>query len=246
MRKVFLLFCILILFVTTGYVSWLAVPLGPLPETRDTMTSNDFIEVTMEEWFVFQPTMHTPKTGLIFYPGARVDAQSYSPAAQVIAAQGFLVVIVPMPINLALLGADEASYVIDAFPDIEHWVIGGHSLGGSQAGHFAQEHLDVIDGLVLWGAYPTGNNDLSQTNLEVTAIFGTRDGLVTPDEIEAAESLLPPHTEWVFIEGGNHAQFGWYGEQQNDLPATIGLEVQQWQTTGATVELLHRVEETKD
>ncbi|NOK58589.1 MAG: alpha/beta hydrolase [Chloroflexi bacterium AL-W] len=243
MRKIFFLFCILILFVTTGYISWLAVPLEPLPETQDTMTSNDLIEVTINDWHVFQPTMHTPKTGLIFYPGARIDAQAYSPAAQVIAAQGFLVVVVPMPLNLALLGPDRAMAVINEFSEIEHWVVGGHSLGGAQAGLFAQDHLDVIDGLVLWGAYPTEDNNLSVTDIEVTAIFGTRDGLVTPDEIEAARLLLPSTTEWVFIEGGNHAQFGWYGEQQNDLPATIGLEVQQWQATDATVELLQRVEE---
>jgi hypothetical protein len=28
----------------------------------------------------------------------------------------------------------------------------------------------------------------------------------------------------VSIEGGNHAQFGWYGPQEGDNPATISRE----------------------
>jgi hypothetical protein len=43
---------------------------------------------------------------------------------------------------------------------------------------------------------------------------------------------------WVEIVGGNHAQFGWYGDQQGDNPATISREEQQAQTVAATVALL--------
>ena len=35
------------------------------------------------------------------------------------------------------------------------------------------------------------------------------------------------------IEGGNHAQFGNYGPQKGDLPATISAEEQQKQTVEA-------------
>jgi len=42
----------------------------------------------------------------------------------------------------------------------------------------------------------------------------------------------------VAIEGGNHAQFGWYGPQAGDNPATISREAQQEQIIEATVELL--------
>ena len=37
----------------------------------------------------------------------------------------------------------------------------------------------------------------------------------------------------VEIQGGNHAQFGNYGPQKGDLPATISAEKQQEQTVEA-------------
>lgn len=37
----------------------------------------------------------------------------------------------------------------------------------------------------------------------------------------------------VEIEGGNHAQFGNYGPQKGDLPATISTQEQQRQTAEA-------------
>ena len=38
-----------------------------------------------------------------------------------------------MPLNLAVFGANSAHAVIDAFPNITSWAIGGHSLGGTMA-----------------------------------------------------------------------------------------------------------------
>ncbi|MBA3890466.1 MAG: hypothetical protein H0X64_08040 [Gemmatimonadaceae bacterium] len=42
---------------------------------------------------------------------------------------------------------------------------------------------------------------------------GTRDGLASPAEVRGNAGLLPAHTRWIWIEGGNHFQFGWYGFQ---------------------------------
>ena len=43
---------------------------------------------------------------------------------------------------------------------------------------------------------------------------------------------------WVEIDGSNHAQFGWYGEQPGDGKATISHLEQQEQIVAATAELL--------
>ena len=48
----------------------------------------------------------------------------------------------------------------------------------------------------------------------------------------------PETTAWVAIEGGNHAQFGWYGPQRGDNPASISREAQQEQIVRATLALL--------
>ena len=50
---------------------------------------------------------------------------------------------------------------------------------------------------------------------------GTRDGLATPADVERNRAKLPAATRWVWIEGGNHSQFGWYGFQPGDRRATV-------------------------
>jgi pimeloyl-ACP methyl ester carboxylesterase len=167
-----------------------------------------------------------------------VDYRAYAPAAQVIAEAGYLVVIVRMPLNLAVLDPQAAAGVIAAYPQIKHWAVGGHSLGGAMAANFVYSHPGVAEGLLLWAAYPAGSNDLSRAAVRVLSISGTFDGLSTPVKIAASQVLLPDNTTWVVIEGGNHAQFGWYGAQAGDIPATISREEQQGQIVIATAEFL--------
>jgi hypothetical protein len=244
----FLLLLIPILCVG-GFVLWAETTPTPMSEAATALeapANTDDVSVTTQDWLAFHPVDREPSTGLIFYPGARVDPRSYAPPARDIAAEGYLVVVVPMPLNLAFLIPDRASTVIASFPEMTYWAVGGHSLGGAMAARFAYQHPSEVDGLVLWGAYPGRGDDLSEQNLGVTVIYGTRDGLATPEEILAARPLLPPHTEWVRIEGGNHAQFGWYGPQNGDNPATISRETQQRQVTAATAALLRRVEMNRE
>ena len=146
-----------------------------------------------------------------------------------------------MPLNLAVFGSSRAASVIEAYPDIQYWVIGGHSLGGSMAALYADKHHDQINGLSLWASYPASSNDLSDSNINVSSIYGTQDGLATKDKIDASRELLPPDTTWVPIEGGNHAQFGWYGDQSGDNPATISRQDQQDQIQHTVLDLLQAV-----
>ena len=95
-----------------------------------------------------------------------------------------------------------------------------------------------MDGLALWAAYPTSGVDLSNSELAVVSIVGTEDGLVSRQQIEDSRSQLPPSTQFVFIEGGNHAQFGSYGIQDGDGPATVSAEEQWRQTASATIDFL--------
>jgi hypothetical protein len=49
---------------------------------------------------------------------------------------------------------------------------------------------------------------------------------------------LPADTTRVIIPGGNHAQFGWYGDQSGDNPAEISRLEQQSRVLSATVDFL--------
>ena len=221
-----------------GFVLWAQTTPAPMAEALAALESDAPVQVTTDRWLVFTPANEEPTAGLILYPGGRVDPRSYSPAARAIAGEGYLVVIVPMPLNLAVFASDAAGDVIAAYPDVSHWAIGGHSLGGAMAARFAYGHLAEVQGLVLWAAYPDSSNDLSDRDLAVASIYGTLDGLATTEKIDASRTLLPPTTEWVAIAGGNHAQFGWYGPQSGDNPATIGREEQQRLVVEATLRLL--------
>jgi pimeloyl-ACP methyl ester carboxylesterase len=196
------------------------------------------VVVETDPWLIFRPVEREPTIGLILYPGGRVDPRAYAPTARAIAEEGYLAVIVPMSLNLAFFAPGRAAEVMAAYPEIERWVVGGHSLGGAMAANFASQNPKSVQGLVLWAAYPAGGDDLSRRDLAAVSIYGTRDGLATVDEIDASRPLMPLDTHWLAIEGGNHAQFGWYGPQSGDNPATISRVDQQALIVDGTVELL--------
>jgi len=62
-------------------------------------------------WLAFPPTdtSAAKTTGFIFYPGAKVPAAGYAPAAQAIAAAGYPAYVAEMPLDLAIL--DGNAYV---------------------------------------------------------------------------------------------------------------------------------------
>jgi len=224
-----------------GFVIWAETPPSPMPEAFDALNSDSSVTVSIGNWLVFTPVSSNVSTGFIIYPGGRVDFRSYAPAAHAIAAEEYLVVIPLMPLNLAVFGVDTANDVIGHYPDISSWAIGGHSLGGTMAAQFAFENPSKIKGLVLWAAYPASGTDLSKSNLLVTTIHGSNDGLVSTAQIDDSLKLLPSSTVRVEITGGNHAQFGWYGDQVGGNAATITRQAQQNLTVTATVQLLEKL-----
>lgn len=220
------------------FVLWARGAAEPMPEALTALESDEQVQVETEPWLVLRPVGQDPTTGLILYPGGRVDPQAYAPTARALAEEGYLVVIVPMPLNLAFFAPGRAAEVMDAFPGIDRWAIGGHSLGGAMSANYANRNPEAVSGLVLWAAYPASSDDLSSRQLAASSIYGTQDGLATLDKINASRPLLPPNTQWTAIEGGNHAQFGWYGPQSGDNEATISREEQQAQIVTATLQLL--------
>lgn len=234
---------VIVLGLAVGaFVIWGGTPLGPAPEAEQAMAGDSQVTVTTGRWLVFEPVGGQPTTGFILYPGGRVDYRSYAPQARAIAAQGYLVVIPRMPLNLAVMNPGAAGEIIAAYPGIQHWAVGGHSLGGSMAANFAASNPGAVQGLVLWASYPAGSDDLSGSELVVASIYGSDDGVASLEDVRSAAALLPADTQWVEVQGGNHAQFGWYGPQGGDNPAGIDALAQQEQLVAATVDVLERIE----
>ena len=167
-------------------------------------------------------------TAIIFYPGAKVEAEAYLPLLDQIRQTGVTCILVEMPFNMAIFDSNAAESVISQFPQIEHWYMAGHSMGGAMASQFAAEHPDQVEGLILMGAYIYGDYPPENT----LTVYGSLNQSVE-DHLDYPENV-------VEIQGGNHAQFGNYGPQKGDAPATITAQEQQAQTVAAIADFLAR------
>lgn len=232
---------LVLLLATAGFVIWAETPLGPMSEALVALETDNAVRVETDPWFTFRPQDQEAIGAVIIYPGGRVDPRSYAPVARALAEKGYLVVITPMPLNLAVLDTVAAADVVAAYPEIETWVVGGHSLGGAMAARYAAANTDLVDGLMLWASYPADDALATGAGPAVLSIYATNDGLSTIEDIDASREDLPAATRWVEIAGGNHAQFGWYGEQSGDGQATISRTEQQEQIVTATAEFLEQL-----
>lgn len=179
---------------------------------------------------------------LIFYPGAKVEYSAYLPLMYELAEEGMDVFLIRMPANLAILGEDKADAVLESY-SYENWYIGGHSLGGAMAANYAagyvtEEKEAKLRGLILLAAYPT--KDLTGSGLKVLTIYGSEDSVLSRKKLEEGRKYLPKDAQELLIEGGNHAQFGSYGEQKGDGKAAVSAEEQRRQTVEAVINLLNK------
>ncbi len=182
----------------------------------------DVTEIQGDGYIAFMP--ESARAGFIFYPGGKVDEEAYVPLMRALASNGILSVLVPMPFDLAVFGVNGADGVMETFPEVQDWYIGGHSLGGAMACSYISDKTDKFKGVVLLGAYSTV--DFSDTSLDILCIYGSEDGVLNYEKYEECISNLPSDYEEFKIEGGNHAYFGMYGEQDGDGIAKITNEKQ--------------------
>lgn len=176
------------------------------------------------------------QAGLIFYPGGLVDHAAYASLMEELRNRGILCLLIRMPLDLAVLDADAAEGITAAYPEASRWLIGGHSLGGAMAADYAAKHPEEYEGLVLLGAYSAA--DLRDTKLKVLSVYGSEDGVLNREKYERSLGNYPAEFTERVIAGGNHAQFGSYGQQKGDGEAQISAEEQKMQTADAIMQLL--------
>ncbi len=197
------------------------------PSVLTMVASNDQIVQQKEGVTVFYPDDVTSlDAGFIFYPGGKVEAIAYAPLLERLAQQGIMCVLLEMPFNLAVFDINAANQVYDLFPEIDQWYLGGHSLGGAMASTYVGKNSEKLAGLILMGAYP-----VNDSQLPTIVIYGSEDEGLDLTKLENVENK-------VRFEGGNHAYFGNYGEQDGDGQATISREEQQVRTTEAIVNFI--------
>jgi len=235
-----LLIGILVIFLlgTLGLVGWATIRAQAATERAVAVLQENGTE-REDGQLVFRPDSPTDK-GLIYYPGGLVDPEAYAVTAQGIADAGYLVVVPKMPLNLAFTGINRADRIRADFPEIESWVIGGHSLGGAMAAQYAKNNVDNLDGLIMYASYPANNEDFVDFSLPILTIIGSKDP-GAPQQ-EAFYDAIADSAERFIIEGGNHRQYADYSFQPDDGIATISAAEQQDQIIAATVQFLDTLE----
>jgi len=206
---------------------------GPIKLGEDaallvTSSASQQVKVTLEPGNIILATPAEPSgTVFVFYPGGLVAPQAYEFMARALAAQGVTVAIVAVPLELAVLApnrADDVKRLLETKRVTPRkFVVGGHSLGGAMAAQYAAGH--TVDGLVLMGAYPAGNVNLSSKRFPVLDLAAELDGVAARPEVQDGLNRLPAGTRVTVLEGGVHSFFGRYGPQKGDgLPTVTRAE----------------------
>ncbi|MEN9620142.1 MAG: hypothetical protein RL499_335 [Actinomycetota bacterium] len=209
--------------VIVGFLIWANTPYRADRASVIEVWANPAVDVAyVEEGILLTPAEEPANgTGLVFVPGARVEAHAYMlQLSGVVEEYGVTVLITEPTLNLAFFDTRTVDQFTVAAPEVDRWFVGGHSLGGVRA-CLMTPGADV-EGLVLFGSYCAG--DVSDSGLTVLSIAGENDALSTPAIIEQNAGLLPADATFVTIEGANHASFGDYGPQAGDGERTITSE----------------------
>ncbi|MFC4138865.1 MULTISPECIES: alpha/beta hydrolase [unclassified Microbacterium] len=219
----------LLVLIVGGTLIWsqvgvMAAEPGPLAEAEQNpgLTIDD----AAPEGIVLSPADGGSDVGLVFIPGAKVQPEAYIAKLQDLAAEDGITVVITRPwLNLAFFDLRGMDAFTSAAPDVDAWMVGGHSLGGVRSCQLAED----ADALVLFASYCA--NELAESGLPVLSLSGSEDGLSTPQKIADARDLLPSDAEMVEIPGASHASFGDYGPQAGDGTPTISDEDMRAQLT---------------
>ncbi|MHB1277724.1 MAG: alpha/beta hydrolase, partial [Bacteroidia bacterium] len=217
----------------SAYSWWYLQQMKADPVAQLAMISSDSVEVENTNLGIsFIPLKYSEKF-LIFYPGAFVDPVAYAPLCHELAGHGIECLIVKMPLRSAIFGYDAPSKMSVSGKLGKEFILAGHSHGAEMAAHYVNEKPGRIAKLILLGTQYPEKISLADNKIKVLKVYGTNDGLEPVSEVEKNKVNLPAGTRYVEIAGGNHGQFGYYGKQPFDDPATISREKQQKQTVQA-------------
>ena len=219
-----LLFLLILLVLTGSALGYLRLrTYRSMPEATTAMAQSNVSIV--RRIIVFDPPGEVVAS-LVLYQGGLVETEAYAVLAQLLSDEGIRVFMPRMPLQLSILNTKEFDRIYDEYYDGEKWYIGGHSLGGAAAALYAAGRHERVSGLVLLGAYPANSSDLSGARIPVLSITASDDQVMDRQRFAATQVLLPQNTTFSELQGGNHANFGYYGPQNGDGPATISREEQ--------------------
>jgi len=169
LHRLILIILTILLAGMGGLVAWATLSAQEATERAVSLLNDNGIHLE-DGLLVFRPNS-TTDSGLIYYPGGLVDPEAYAVTARGIADAGYMVVVPKMPLNLAFMGVSRADGIREDHPEIDSWVIGGHSLGGAMAAEYAKNNVDSLDGLIMFASYPANNEDFIDFPIPVLTVL---------------------------------------------------------------------------
>lgn len=231
------------MLLIAGSVFLTACSRAPMPEVEESISK----AVETSEYYLFEAANPITDTCYIYYPGGMVHEESYGPYMEMMAEKGVHSFLLRLTFDMALFETDAADGAKNsefAKANCKKFALGGHSLGALGIAAYGQEHPE--DGLVFIGGYPDESQFEEGGSMQdhkgpAINIAARNDLLATVQEVEEAKPLMPKNTEYVIIEGANHANFGYYGTQGGDGEATISREEQHELLVKYTLQLINRM-----
>jgi hypothetical protein len=160
-----------------GLLLWAVVSLSWLANSVRTQGVDDSLLHSSQDVAIldrpatleFLPAKPRGKSALIFICGSGIHPYAYADV-------GYPVFIVKLPYRFAPLSShkdeavDRARSLLAAHPEVLHWVIAGHSLGGALAARMAQTERGRSAAFVLISTTHPKEHDLSTIAAPVTKI----------------------------------------------------------------------------
>ena len=233
-KRLFRMIALFLLVVLLGNGVWIESVYQAKEQARRAMQGTKQVSVSsVKEGYLFDGP--GSERALVFYPGALIEETAYAPLLLRIAERGTDCFLLHMPFRMALLNINAAEKLTAKY-NYSEWIIGGHSLGGVAASRYAIGHPDQTKTLLLLASYP---DQTVPDTVPIISVYGTEDHILNRQAYEISRAGWPENAREYILKGGNHAQFGDYGEQSGDGAAKISPE-QQWDKTADFVRFRSR------
>ncbi|MBO4835164.1 MAG: hypothetical protein J5483_03545 [Lachnospiraceae bacterium] len=173
------------------------------------------------------------KTGFIFYGDDKIQRECYLPLMIALSNQGYSVYLPTTFGNIPILNLEGAEYVSRTYPHVKNWYIVAHGKACPVAAKYAASHSSKLKGLIFLGGY--SRTDLSDKNLKLLSITGSRDTILDQGVYVTMKTNDPQNTVYLEIEGGNHTGFTDTFLIRKDSEAAISSD-EQIQLTATAIE----------
>jgi hypothetical protein len=168
------------------------------------------------------------KVGFIIFSGAKVDEKSYAYIAKLLHEEGYTVVIPKVPFHLSAFGTNHGFEIMESNPQIEKWILIGHSLGGLPVSRIAAKQPDRLLGAALLATYMSV--DLSKLDISAIRVTAENDMIMNKKMMESHHEYLPQNSRSIELKGANHTQFAACKSFSRDGEVTMTWKEQQEMT----------------